>query len=631
MYTGQRHQPPAEAFAVVGSKFLAVGSFNHVYDSLPSTSVDVHTVDLLGGFVTPGLIDTHLHLISGGLSLTRLDLRHVTSKVDFIHAVHAAVQTASPGAWIQGANWDESKWGGEVPSAEWINQIAPENPVFLTRMDAHQAVVNDVAMKQANLTLDTPDPPGGVIIRDPVTKQPTGLLSDAAMLLVSSAIPPKTVEQRQAGFHAAQDHLLSLGITSVHDMGRIAFLEGEDAAWDDLEEVYLPAADDGSLKIKVNVFFPLPTWRRLAERVKHIGTRHPGGKLLWGGVKEFYDGSLGSRTALMHEPYIGQALKKSGGDGDGGKSNGSGSGEIVIEEEEEQLVGTRTVDKAVFQRQIHGAHAAGLQIAVHAIGDRAVDEVLDAYAALEGKKQGEDQGKDLLEGINDDNSIRQRRHRIEHAQHTKNSALVREKMDRLGVVITPNPLHLLADQNILESRLGKERVDRGSYAFKTLCSTSDSSISSTEKEKKENTSSDKENNEETEGQGGGSPDSDNVRCAFASDWPVVELNPALTLRAASVQSRTESVSPEEAFLGMTSNAAYIGHREKEVGRIAPGLFADFVIFNSDIMDSTLGGADIVRQTFVDGVCVYGCDGEEENEEGMGGGGDGGIGDVKDEL
>lgn len=587
---------------------MAVGSLDHVHSSLSDTSSNIKLVDLKGAFVTPGLIDAHLHLISGGLSLNRLDLRHVASKQQFIDALHAAIKAAaSPGDWIQGANWDESKWeGGDVPSAAWINQISPNNPVFLTRMDAHQAVVNDLAMKLANLTAATPDPPGGVITRDAITRNPTGLLSDAAMLLVSSSIPPKTVDQRQSGFLAAQEHLLSLGITSVHDMGRIAFLEGEDAAWEDLEEVYLPAADDGSLKLRINMFVPLRTWRRLAERVKHVGTRHPGGKLMWGGVKEFYDGSLGSRTALMHERYSDQNHTIGQSDGDGRSDNTDNTSrennEGEAEEEEKQLVGTRTVDKAVFKEQLEGAHKAGLQIAVHAIGDRAVDEVVEAYAGLENLEIGNKgkEGEDL-----NYKTIRHLRHRIEHAQHTKNSAIVRAKMGQLGIVITPNPLHLLADQNILESRLGKERVDHGAYAFKTLCSPHSSSL--------EKQASSKKKEDEKE-EVGGRDKGDVTVCAFASDWPVVPLNPALTLHAASFQPRKESVPLTEAFIGITSGAAFVGHREKDIGSIRPELLADFVVFQSDIMEnSTLNDAD-VSQTFIDGVCVFGlCEGGVEKE------------------
>jgi imidazolonepropionase-like amidohydrolase len=153
--------------------------------------------------------------------------------------------------------------------------------------------------------------------------------------------------------------------------------------------------------------------------------------------------------------------------------------------------------------------------------------------------------------------------------------------------------------------LGKERVEQGAYAFKTLCSSA--SVG--------------ENIESGNGTARNTP----IMCAFASDWPVVPLNPALTLRAVSVQSREESISPEEAFLGITSSAAFVGHRENEVGSIAPGLLADFVVFNSDIMDGTLGHAD-VRQTFIDGVCVYGC---QEEGEAVVGGGDGDF--FKDEL
>ena len=271
------------------------------------------------------------------------------------------------------------------------------------------------------------------------------------MQLVTSRVPKPPAVERRAALLAAQAHALARGVTAVHDMGQVAFQAGENAAWEDLEEVYTPAAADGSLKLRLRAFVPLSTWRRMAERVRHLGTAHPGGRLAWGGVKEFYDGSLGSRTALMLDPYA----------DDPGNS------------------GTLTVDPETFRAALQGADAAGLQLAVHAIGDSAVEEVLQAYESL-------------ANGTNIEEA-RAKRHRIEHVQHLS-GAHVAERMAAIGVVATPNPLHLVADANILTARLGRER-ERWAYAFSTLHKAG-------------------------------------VRSALATDWPVVELDPVGTLRAA---------------------------------------------------------------------------------------------------
>lgn len=482
--------------------------------------------------MTPGLIDSHVHLIPGGLSLSRLDLAEVSTKQQFINAITAAAQTAAPGQWILGGNWDENLWGGELPAASWIDAATPDNPVFLTRSDAHSAIANTLAMKIVGLTKDTPDPPGGVIMRLQ-TQEPTGLVADAAMLLISQHIPESSHAERLEALFAAQDHALEHGITAVHDMGRVAFQEGEEAAWTDFQELLLPAAGDGRLKIRVRAFLPLPTWRRLAERVKYVGTEHPSKKLSWGALKEFYDGSLGSRTALMHAPYE-----------DGGKSN----------------IGTCSVDRMVFKDQVEAAHASGLQVAVHAIGDRAVDEVLEVFSTLKGTHDV--------------------RHRIEHAQHLHSNATA-ELMASLGIMATPNPLHVRADSKIVTSRLGMQRTGRA-YAFKSLMRAG-------------------------------------VKVAFASDWPVAPLDALKSIRLASTAERFESVSPSEALMSQTYIAAVAGMQEEIIGRIRVGLHADFAVFDGDMLDLRAENPPRVVRTYVDGTCQYGCEASKT------------ANDVKDEL
>lgn len=537
VYVGDAAAPPAEAFAVQGGRFVAVGSAAAV--AAAAEGLPVTAVDLGGAYVTPGLIDAHLHLIPGGLDLAQrasAALRRADSRAAFVAAVADAVAAATPGEWILGGGWDESRWGGAAPAADWIDGVSPANPVFLTRLDAHQGLANSLALAAAGITAASPDPPGGVIARGPGPgAAPTGLLSDAAMSAVAAAIPPPTVAQRRAALEAAQAHLLAVGITSVHDMGRIAFLDGEDAAWEDLEEVYLPAANAGTLKIRVQAFVALSTWRRAAERARHVGRVHPGGRLSWGGVKEFYDGSLGSRTALMHEAYA---------DGPVGGA------------------GTRTVDPAAFAAAAAAADAAGLQLAVHAIGDAAVDDVLAVYAAIErqARKTGQRTAKQQSQ---------RGPHRIEHAQHISGPAAVAQ-MAALGVAVTPNPLHLVADAGILEPRLGAARVAAGAYAFRALCG------------------------------GGGA-----AACGFASDWPVVPVDPVGTLRAAAAGGRAQSVAPAAALAAQTAGAAAVGGQEREVGAIAPGLRADFVVFDGDVLDTDAAPAAVVS-TWIDGRCEHGC-------------------------
>lgn len=255
--TSDPSNPRASAFKVRGGRFTFVGTGAETL--LTSDDAPTDTVDLQGATVTPGLIDPHVHVISAGLSLSRLDLRSIKSKAEFVERVAKAAAKLTPGQWVLGANWDESAWGGEAPAASWLDAVTPHNPVFLTRSDSHQGVANSLALAAAGLGKATADVAGGVIHRD-ASGHPTGLLADAAMTLVTSHIPSVGKKERQAALQAAQRHALARGVTAVHDMGRVAFQEGQDAAWEDLMEVYVPAAADGTLKLRVRAFVPLTTW-----------------------------------------------------------------------------------------------------------------------------------------------------------------------------------------------------------------------------------------------------------------------------------------------------------------------------------------------------------------------------------
>ncbi|KAL4431236.1 hypothetical protein ABPG75_006492 [Micractinium tetrahymenae] len=543
------------------------GSGTASLSSLEEQHPAYEAVDLQGAHVTPGLIDAHLHLIPGGLSLSRLDLSAATSRQQFVSAVAAAAAGLSDGSWLLGAGWDESKWGGELPSAAWVDAVTPSTPFLLTRHDAHMALANSAALRLAGIGPGTSEPPGGTILKA-ADGQPSGLLTDAAIQLVSVHIPPLSVSERRRAFEAAVQHALSLGITMVHDLSRIAFLEGEEAAWEDLEEVYVPAANEGRLPLRIHSFVPLTTWRRMAERVRHLGTAHPSGMLFWGGVKEFADGSLGSRTALFHQPYADQP----------GSS------------------GTRTIELAALRRLVADADAAGLQVAVHAIGDRAVDEVLSIYAELAANRSvhssgsssahGNGSGGDGGSGSSSRGSSssgggatepgrRRPPHRIEHAQHISGPATA-AAMATAGVAATPNPQHLLADRAVLLPRLGAERAGAGrTYAFRTLL------------------------------QAG-------VVSAFGSDWPVVPLDPLAGALYAAVHraapgsgdapwAPSEALTPAQALAAHTWAGAAAAGFERDLGSIAAGKLADFAVLSRQPGDT----AARARQTHVGGRCQFG--------------------------
>lgn len=509
----------ASAFVIKGGRFDFVGSLEAVKDQVGA--IPAESVDLQGDYITPGFIDAHLHLINGGFSISRLNLNSVTSREEFVELVSNETRKVRglKNRWIVGSNWDEGNWGGELPTWQWIDVVTQHNPTILVRSDGHVALVNQLALTAANVTEMTPDPEGGTIFRFPGSNVPNGLLADAAISLVVRTIPKPTVEERMEAVRSAQRHALAHGITAVHDMGRIAFQDGDEAAMDDLEKVYMKMADEDSLKLRVYAFVPLSQWRRLAERVRYIGKAHPKGRLTWGGVKEFYDGSLGGRTALMHKPYS-----------DGGPDQ----------------VGLKTVNDTIFREQLQAAHHSQLQIAVHAIGDRAVDEVLNAYIELIGE------GNNTLG------------HRIEHVQHIAGKETA-QRLASYGIIATTNPVHYLSDRGILDSRLGADRA-QWSFAFKTMSTSKVSNL-------------------------------------FASDWPVAPIDPLVALNVATLKERKESVQVDEAFVSYTAaHSTFAGHLGNDVGVIRAGMLADFVRLNA----SPFAKEAKVVETYVNGVCEFGC-------------------------
>lgn len=416
IWTENPRQPEAEAIAVASRRILAVGSDAEIQKYIgPETQV----IDLQGRRVVPGFNDAHVHFFWGGQSLTSVQLRDVTSRQQFTDRMAAFARTRPAGEWIVDGNWDEEKWSPvELPTHEWIDAVTPNNPVWVNRSDGHMMLANALAMKLAGITKNTPDVPGGVIVRDK-DGNPTGIFKDAAKDLVERVIPPPSGRQVDEAILAAQKYALDNGVTSVQDMG----FTGSKAA--DMQALvvrgYQRLLSEGKLKVRVSARFPLDHYRRLADL--GLMTNFGNDTLVIGSLKAFADGSLGSGTAWFFQPY-----------NDAPANSGLPT---------EQLANPRQ-----FFADLQGADRAGLHIATHAIGDRANKTILDLYQRLEEQDGPAD-----------------RRLRIEHAQHLRPEDIPR--FGQLHVIASVQPYHCIDDGRWAERRIGHERA-RTTYAFKSL-------------------------------------------------------------------------------------------------------------------------------------------------------------------
>ncbi len=511
-----RGMPAATALALRGDTIVATGSDATINAWVgPGTEV----IDLAGRWVLPGFVDAHTHFIDGGFQLAALDFRDVDTPEAFVARIAEAVAGLPPGVWIQGGNWDEQKWGGALPHRQWLDSVSPDHPVFVTRTDLHMGVANGLALERAGLTGATPDPPGGVIGRDPITGAATGILRDAAMNPVFGAIPEPSEAQFDDALQAAASHALSLGVTQVHDMGTWAH-------W----ETYRRAHARNALPLRVYSVVPIATVARLAETVAQEGRGDE--RLWWGGLKGFVDGSLGSTTAWFHDPYT----------------------------DDPSTAGILTTDTTQLREWILDADERGLQVIVHAIGDRANDWLLDTYAEAEAA-----------------HGPRDRRFRIEHAQHLGPDAVTR--FAPLGVIPSMQPYHAADDGRWAEARIGSDRA-RGTYAFRSLLDAG-------------------------------------AAVAFGSDWTVAPLDPMLGL-AAAVTRRTldgahpdgwipeERIDMEEAVEAYTAGAARAGYSDGFTGMLTPGRRGDVVVLSGNPFAWTGDATDrpVVDLTMVDGQVVY---------------------------
>lgn len=513
-------RPLAEAIAISGVRIGAVGSNDEIRKLAGSRT---RVIDARGQLVLPGFNDAHVHFLAGGFQISSVDLRGAATPQELAERIRQFAARLPPGRWVTGGYWDHERWPtNALPTRDLIDAATPATPVFVIRLDGHMGLANSVALKLAGITRDTPDPDGGLIVRDPNSGEPAGVLKDAAMDLVTKVIPAASLEEKLAAARAASEHAARCGVTSVTDMSA-----GADVA------VYQELLRRGQLKTRIYAIAPLPQWETLAQ----TGLQAAFGSdvIRVGGLKGFSDGSLGSTTALFFEPYL-----------DAPETKGLPAPEMFPE-------------GAMFQRVL-GADRAGLQVMIHAIGDRANDQVLTIYEEVARR-----------------NGLRDRRFRIEHAQHLRAQDIPR--FARSGVIASMQPYHCADDGRWAEKRIGPARA-KGTYAFRTLRDAG-------------------------------------ATLAFGTDWNVAPLDPMQGI-AAAVTRRTldgkhpegwvpeQKISVEEAVRAYTVGSAYAEAAEHVKGRLVPGHLADLVILDKDIFSIAPGAIETARvqTTMMGGQVVY---------------------------
>ena len=521
IYTVDHRHPKAEAVAVIGERIVAVGSRAEI-DSWRGAATRV--IDAHGRLLLPGFNDSHVHFIDGGAALAEVQLNDATSAEEFKRRLAAQAARTAAGEWILGGGWDETKWSPrQQPTAALIDDVTRNIPVFVDRYDGHQGLANSAAMRLAGISAGTADVAGGVIVRDE-SGTPTGIFKDAAEDLIFKAIPPRSHEQRLAAARRALSAAASVGVTSVQHMS---------AEYADVE-VYSELLEKGQLTTRIYCA-PLETgWQDQSK----VGLRRAWGSpyLRLGAVKGFADGSIGSRTAALLKPYS-------------------------DEPDNQGILSAEMNPPEAMRERLMRADAAGLQLRVHAIGDRAITMVLDMFDAIERANGYHDQ-----------------RMTIEHAQHIAPDDL--ERFAKLHVIASMQPYHAIDDGRWVEARIGHERA-RTSYAWRSLLD-------------------------------------HGVTLAFGTDWDVAPLNPMLGLYAAVTRATLDGKNPQgwipeqkitlaEAVEAYTLGSAFAEFQENDKGSISAGKLADMVILSEDIFAIKPEAIRNVRveTTIVGGRIVYG--------------------------
>ena len=507
----------ARSIAVLNGKIIAIGSDA---DTKPLVGAKTRVIDAGGKLILPGFNDAHVHFLGTGEQLSSVDLRTAKTPEEFVRRIKDFAAKLPKGRWIQGGQWDHENWKpNNLPTAAMIDAATPDNPVFVNRLDGHMALANSLAMKLAGVNKDTKEIDGGLIVRD-AAGNPTGVFKDAAEAYINKVIPDPSFEENMEAAQAATEHAASLGITSVQDMSA-----GTDVG------VYQELMRQGKLKTRIYGCSPLADYKRWQNTGLHYAFGNAMVRV--GCLKGYADGSLGSTTAWFFEPYL-----------DAPNTSGLARADVMT----------------TMKQNIVDADKAGLQVYIHAIGDRANATILDYY-----------------ENAEKVNGPRDRRFRIEHAQHLRQQDI--ERFGKLKIVAYMQPLHVIDDGRWAGKRLDEKRL-KGTYAFRTLL------------------------------------DSGAV-LAFGSDSPVASLNPLWGIYAAVTRRTLDDKNPngwipeqkitvDEAVRAFTWGSAYAEFQDSWKGTLEVGKLADFVIVSDDIstIDPVKIGTAKVLATIVDGKVVF---------------------------
>ena len=499
-------RPRARAIAAKNGRIAAVGSDEAVLAYAGRELPQAAVTDLSGKTVLPGFIDAHTHFIAGGFSLQSVNLRGAAGPEEFVGRIAERLRQTKPGDWVTGGGWDQETWpAAPLPRKQWIDGFSAENPVFVSRSDLHIGLANSAALRAAGIDATTPDPCGGEIFRDPASGEPTGILKDAAIRLVEAVMPKPSVADRESALRLALAKAAAEGVTSVHDV-----TDWGNPDWSEWA-LFQQFRARNELTCRIFARLPLIDWDRRRADMPPFGVGDAADPWLrFGGLKGFTDGSLGGHTAYFFEPY----------------ADAPGNCGLLLAD---------MFPAGAMEQRLREADHAGIPVSVHAIGDQANAILLD-----------------IFESLTRSNGPRDRRLRIEHAQHLRQSDI--ERMGRLGVIASVQPAHLIDDGGWAERSIGAERCQL-TYAFRSLLAAG-------------------------------------VRLAGGSDWPVAEMSPLLAIHAAVNRTTSDGqfpggwnpqqkISVAQAITAFTSDAAYAEFAEAEKGSLSPGKFADLVVLSAD--------------------------------------------------
>jgi len=520
VWTVNPAQPWAEAVAIKEDKILEAGSSQEIKRMIGDST---QVIDLKGDMVLPGFIDSHTHFLDGGFSLLGIRLRDAESREEFITKIADKAKKIEKGVWILDGDWDHQSFDPpELPRKEWIDPATLHNPVCVNRYDGHMVLVNSLALKLAGVTKDTHSPAGGEILKDSETGEPTGILKDAAMNLVTKHIPEPSFREKLKAAEVALKHAAEKGVTSIHDMANA-----------DNFEVYQELLRLNKLTARLYVYIPI-TEVELYARLK-LKTPFGNNLLKIGGLKGFVDGSLGSSTALFFDPYTDNPRKKG-------------------------LLHSQMFPEGIMEKRIIQAEKAGLQVAIHAIGDRANSILLDIFERIIAQSEKRD-----------------RRWRIEHAQHLLPGDI--ERIASLDIIASVQPYHAIDDGRWAERKIGRKRCQY-TYAFKSLLEKG-------------------------------------AVLACGSDWTVAPLDPIGGIYAAVTRQTLDGKHPEgwfpeqkisleEAVKGYTLNGAYAEFSENMKGSVEKGKVADLVVLSRNIFKIPPDEIQKteVKMTILNGKIIY---------------------------